>query len=139
MLPISNANGCSASTRSASGSWAIRSVMSALVGLHGEHRPGRVEEDPLGVAAEDQLAHRRAAPPPDDDDLSVDLLGHVHQVVGGVHPPDQLPRLVLAPPRPELLADLLELLLRLDGVLAVELTATAVRVHHHEPGVLQLP
>ena len=44
----------------------------------------RVEQDALGVAAQDQLAHRRTAAQADDDQLGADLVGDGEQVLGGL-------------------------------------------------------
>ena len=43
-----------------------------------------VEEDALGVAAEDQLADGGTPAQADDDQLGADLLGDVEQVLGGL-------------------------------------------------------
>ena len=44
----------------------------------------RVEEDALGVAAEDQLADRGTPPQTDHDQLCADLVGDVEEVLGGL-------------------------------------------------------
>src|SRR3954468_19985553 len=107
IIPTSRANGLALSTWSASGSPVMWMAMTAIlthrrsrthraaprtppgglgpdsVGLDRQHRAVGVEQDPLGVAAEDQLADGRTPPQPDHDEIGVDLLGDVEQVLGG--------------------------------------------------------
>src|SRR5512140_3409547 len=54
--------------------------------LDREDRAGGVEEDPLGVAAQDQLADRSTPPQADHDELRVAGLGDADQVLGRLVP-----------------------------------------------------
>ena len=71
------------------------------VGLDRQHRALGVQQDPLRVAAQDQLADRRAAAQADHDQLGGAGLGDADQVLGGLEPADQLPEVVLDPGRVE--------------------------------------
>src|SRR3954451_7842192 len=102
IMPTSSANGLSVSTWSAEASPVMWMAMVAIlthhgsrthrsgtgtapsVGLDGQHGAVRVEQHPLGVAAQDQLAHRGAPAQHDDDELCGDLLGDGEQVLGGL-------------------------------------------------------
>ena len=79
-----------------------------------------VEQDPLGVAAEDELADRRAAAQADDDQLGLVGLGDADQVLGGLEAAHQLPDLVLdaGPVEPERLRAGLDRALAQSGRLA---------------------
>ena len=70
-------------------------VCEVSYGLDRQHRAGGVEQHPLGVAAEDQLADRRAAAQADHDQLGVVGLGDADQVLGGLEAADELADLVL--------------------------------------------
>jgi len=50
-------------------------------GFDGEHRTGGVEQDALGIRAQDELAHRSAPAQADDDEVSVHLVGHLDQIL----------------------------------------------------------
>src|SRR6478735_11759640 len=92
-------------------------------GLDREHGAGGVEQDLLGVASEDQLAHRRPPAEPDHDQLGLDLAGDADQVLGGLKPPHEVAHLVLHTAVLELVAHLVELLLDLQVLAVAELPA----------------
>jgi hypothetical protein len=48
--------------------------------VDGDHWAGRVEQDALGVRAEQELANRGASPHPNDDEVSIELLGRESEV-----------------------------------------------------------
>src|SRR3990170_1985068 len=143
-MPTTRANGCWSRTSSASGRPVIWNGMTTFCPIPVRPEPGArtgppevhddagdvagslrrldrqdrargVQQDALRVAAEDELADRRPAAQPDHD-----------QVVGGVHAAHQLADLVAHPRLGELVADLLQLGLAADGVVAVELAPAPV-------------
>ena len=46
-----------------------------------KHGTGGVQQDALGVGAQDQLADRSASAQPDHDEVRVDLVGHLDQIL----------------------------------------------------------
>src|SRR3712207_1906205 len=56
----------------------------SVSGLDRQDRAVRVEQDPLRLAAGDQLPGGRAAPHADDDQAGLEPVGGVHDLVGGV-------------------------------------------------------
>src|SRR4051794_26321510 len=142
-MPASSANGSRSSSASAAGS-PVRArgiaVLVLFLGLDRENGAGRVEQDALRVAAEDQLAHRGPAAQADHDDVGVPLLGDRDDVLGGVEPAHQLADLVLHAVLVELLPDRLELALVADRVVVVGGSALAAGAFaDHAGGPPSLP
>ena len=67
----------------------------SVAGLDGQHGAVGVEEDALGVAAQDQLADGRAPAQADDDQVGGVGLGDADQVLGGLEAADQLAQVEL--------------------------------------------
>src|SRR5262245_60026055 len=140
IMPTRSANGDSSRTASAFGSpvmwkpmaqacrtrgWTARGL---LLRLDRHHRAVCVQQDALGVAAEDQLPDGRPAAQADHDQLGRVRLGDADQVLGGLEAPDQLADVVgdacLVEPCPHRV----HVGLGLAGGLVVEVVAATVRV-----------
>ena len=112
--------------------------MSVLArGLDGQHRAGGVEQNPLRVRPEDQLADGGAPTKADDDELGVLLLGDGDEVFGRLVSANQLTNLVLKPEIGQLLLDGFELCLELRGLISVEVLATPLGVDDDQAGMTQ--
>ena len=116
-----------------------RPVPGLSPGLDRQHRAVGVEQDPLRVAAEDQLADRGAPAQADHDQLGVVGLGDADEVLGGLEAAHELADVVGRPrtrragpgrrpsrPRPA------------RAAVGVEVLAAPVGVDHHELGAAQL-
>src|SRR5689334_11210123 len=136
IIPTTRANGYLSSTSSAAGSPVIWKPMRS--GLDGEDGAVRVEQDPLGVGAKDQLADRRTPAQADDDELGLGGLSGLDEVLGGLEASDQLLELELDAGFAQLLLDRLELLLGPRDGVRVEGVAAAVGVDHHQAGSAEL-